>query len=163
MTTNISVKTKIRVNGQDYGSVNDMPPEVRQAYERALATMAGGKHGGLLGTLEKGIRADVQMVSNAKVIFNGQEYGSVEQMPANVRHLYQAAMATIEAGGAASAPEAGTEVQAAPQSSGSIGSFPALPTASSVRLESTNWGLVLVAVAILLLAWLGFGKFVMSP
>ena len=35
MTTNISVKTKIRVNGQDYGSVNDMPPEVRQAYERA--------------------------------------------------------------------------------------------------------------------------------
>jgi hypothetical protein len=163
MTANISVKTKIRVNGQDYASVDDMPPDIRQAYERALATLAGAKHGGLLDTLEKGIRASVQMTSNAKVIFNGQEYSSVDEMPANVRHLYQAAMATIEAGGAAIAPEAGRAVQAVPQNGGSSASFPMLPTPGSVRLESVNWRLILVAVAILLLAWLGFGGLIVSP
>ena len=163
MTTNISVKTKIRVNGQDYASVDDMPPDIRQAYTRALGTMAGTKHGGLLDTFGKGIRADAQMVSNAKVIFNGQEYGSVEQMPANVRRLYQAVIAAVETGGTPIAPETGGAVQAVPQSGGNTGSFPALPTASSVRLESVNWRLMLVAVAILLLAWLGFGRFIVSP
>jgi hypothetical protein len=163
MTANISVKTKIRVNGQDYASVDDMPPGIRQAYARALATMAGDKHGGLLDTLEKGMRPNAQTASNAKVIFNGQEYSSVAQMPANVRHLYQAVMATIETGGTSIVPETGGAVQAVPQSGGSVGSFPTLPEPGSVRPESTNWRLVLVAVAILLLAWLGFSGFIMSP
>ena len=161
MTANISVKTKIRVNGQDYANVDDMPPEVRQAYERALATMAGDTHGGLLDMLGKGLRANAQAASNAKVIFNGQEYPSVEQMPANVRHLYQAVIATIENG--ETSKETGRSVQGVPQGSGSSGSFPTLPTPSSVRLESTNWRLVLVAAAILLLAWLGFGGTIASP
>jgi len=97
MTTNISVKTKIRVNGQDYASVEDMPPHIRQAYERAMAAMPGAKHSGLLNSLENGLRANAQTVSNSKVIFNGQEYGSVDQMPANVRHLYQAVVGTLAA------------------------------------------------------------------
>lgn len=45
MTTNITVKTKIRVNGQEYQSVEDMPADVREAYERALASAAHGQPG----------------------------------------------------------------------------------------------------------------------
>jgi hypothetical protein len=162
MTTNISVKTKIRVNGQDYASVEDMPPHIRQAYERAMAAMPGAKHSGLLNTLENGLRANAQKVSNAKVIFNGQEYGSVDQMPANVRQLYQAVMATIE-NDTPVAPETGGAVQAVSQSgSGSgAGSFPAPTTPRSIRLESANWRLVLVALGILLLTWLA--RTIMSP
>lgn len=163
MTANISVKTKIRVNGQDYASVDDMPPDIRQAYERALATMAGAKHGGLLDMLGKGARPNAQAASNAKVIFNGQEYSSVEQMPANVRHLYQAVIATIETGETSIAPETGKAVQGVPQGGGNAGSFPTLPTPSGVRLESANWRLVLVAAAVLLLAWLVFGGTITSP
>jgi len=162
MITNISVITKIRVNGQDYASVEDMPPHIRQAYERAMATMPGAKHSGLLSTLGNGLRANAQTVSNAKVIFNGQEYGSVDQMPANVRHLYQAVMATIESDTPV-APETGGAVQAVSQSGGSAGSFPTPTAPGSIRLEFTNWGLVLVAVGILLLAWLGFARTMLSP
>jgi hypothetical protein len=163
MTTNISLKTKIRVNGQDYGSVNDMPPEVRQAYELALSTTAGARHDGFLQTLEKGIRANAQVASNAKIVFNGHEYGSVDQMPANLRRLYQAVIAAVETGDAPIAPEAGGAVQPVQPNAGGGAPFPALPTASSVRPQSANWRLVLVAVAILLRAWLGFGRFIVSP
>lgn len=159
MTTNISVKTKIRVNGQEYASVEDMPPQIRQAYERAMAAMPGAKHSGLLNTLENGLRANAQAACNAKVIFNGQEYGSVDQMPANVRQLYQAVMATVESD-TPIAPETGGAVQAASQSGSSAGSF---PTPQGIRLESANWRLVLVALGILLLAWLGFGRTILSP
>jgi hypothetical protein len=162
MSTNISVKTKIRVNGQDYGSVNDMPPEVRQAYEEALAVMRGAKHGRFLDKLGSGMRANVQMVSNAKVVFNGQEYAGVEQMPAKVRQLYQAVMAAVESGGTPVAPEIGGTVQAMPPNTGTSAPFPTFPT-TSVHLETTNWKLLLVTAVILLLAWLGFGKFVIPP
>jgi hypothetical protein len=37
-----TVKRKIRVNGKDYDSVDQLPPELREAYERAV-----GKAGGL--------------------------------------------------------------------------------------------------------------------
>jgi hypothetical protein len=160
MATNISVKTKIRVNGQDYESVNDMPPEVRQAYEQALAMMGGAQHGGFLDKLKNGVRVNAQIVSNAKVVFNGQEYGRVEQMPPNVRRLYQAVMAAVETGDIP--PGTAGAVPSVPPNAGSSAAFPALP-ASGVRVESTNWRLALIAAAILLLAWLGFGKFIMSP
>jgi hypothetical protein len=160
MTTNISVKTKIRVNGQDYGSVNDMPPEVRHAYEQAMAMMGGTKHGGFLGKLENGLQAKVTMGSNAKVVFNGQEYASVEQMPPNVRRLYQAVVTAVETGD--TAPQSAATAQSVPPNAGSSAPFPTLPTAG-VRLETTNWRFLLVAAAMLLLAWLGFGKFIMSP
>jgi hypothetical protein len=160
MTTNISVKTKIRVNGQEYASVEDMPPQIRQAYERAMAATPGAKHSGLLNTLENGLRANARTVSNAKVIFNGQEYGSVDQMPANVRQLYQAVMATVE-NDTPVASETGGAVQAVSQSGSSAGSFPAPTAPRSIRLESANWRLVLVAVGILLLAWLA--RTIISP
>jgi hypothetical protein len=162
MPTNISVKTTIRVNGQDYGSVNDMPPEIRQAYEEALALMGGAKHGGFLDKLGTGMRANVQMVPNAKVVFNGQEYGGVEQMPANVRRMYQAVIAAVETGSTPATPETGAAVQAAPPNTGNSASFPTFPTAS-VRLEASNWRPLLIAAAVVLLAWLAFGKLIIAP
>ncbi len=51
MATNISVKTKIRVNGREYASVEEGPVDIRQTYQRALAMTAGGAHRGLLGSV----------------------------------------------------------------------------------------------------------------
>ena len=162
MITNISVITKIRVNGQDYASVEDMPPHIRQAYERAMAAMPGAKHSGLLSTLGNGLRANAQTVSSTKVMFNGQEYGSVDQMPANVRQLYQAVMANIQSDTPV-APETGGAIQAVSQSGSSAGSSPTFTVTGSIRAESVNWRLVLVALGIFLLAWLGFGRTILSP
>ena len=68
----IDVKTKIKYQGQEYSSVEDLPPEVRAAYEKAMAT--GG------------------VSVSRKTVFNGQEYASLDQMPAAERQLYEDAL-----------------------------------------------------------------------
>ena len=68
----INVKTKIKYKGQEYSSVEELPPEVRAAYEKAMAT--GG--------------ASV----STKVVFNGQQYASLDQMPTAERQLYEDAL-----------------------------------------------------------------------
>src|SRR5436190_19623953 len=68
----INVKTRIKYKGQEYSSVEELPPEVRAAYEKAMAT--GGAS------------------FNTKIVFNGQEYASLDQMPAAQRQLYEIAL-----------------------------------------------------------------------
>src|SRR5438128_8390382 len=57
----INLKTKIKYNGQEYSSVEEMPPEARSAYEKAIA-------------------AESATIST-KIVFNEREYASPEQMP----------------------------------------------------------------------------------
>jgi hypothetical protein len=33
MITNITIKTKIRINGKEYASVDELPPDLRRAYD----------------------------------------------------------------------------------------------------------------------------------
>ena len=81
METKIKVTTKIRCNGQDYASSEDMPTDVRRAYEEAMTSLkdSGG----------------VQAGKAKKVILNGREYGSVEEMPDDVRQLYERAIGSV--------------------------------------------------------------------
>ena len=68
----IDVKTKIKHKGQEYSSVEELPPEVRAAYEKAMAM------------------GDASV--STKIVFNGQEYASLDQMPAAQRQLYEVAL-----------------------------------------------------------------------
>ena len=79
MAINISVKTRIRFNGQEYQSVDEMPAEVRQAYEKAMASLYQRNSLG----------------SKSLVYFNGQEYSSIDAMPEDVRALYRQFMASV--------------------------------------------------------------------
>ena len=68
----VNLKTKITYKGQEYSSVEELPPEARGAYEKAIA-------------------ADSATIST-KIVFNGREYASPEQMPTTERQLYEDAM-----------------------------------------------------------------------
>lgn len=76
LKTNLSIKKKIVVNGHEYGSVEELPDDLRQAYNRAMST--------------------VPELSKAKIVFNGREYGSKEEMPSEVRSIYEIAMAAAK-------------------------------------------------------------------
>jgi len=78
LTTNFQITTraKINFNGQEYGSVDDMPPEVRDAYEKAMASISQTK----LGTVTQ---------TRNRIVVNGQEYQSVDEMPPDVRRVYE--------------------------------------------------------------------------
>jgi hypothetical protein len=94
-----------------------MPEDVRKVYQQALAQLADADHNGIPDILEHGGAANVIGIQNSSITVNGKTYGSVGEMPALVRFLYEQAMGQLDpnrAGalgalgglGAASAPDA---------------------------------------------------------
>jgi hypothetical protein len=83
----ITLKSKIRYNGQEYSSPAELPPEVRVAYEQAL-------HGGAV---------------KKKFVFNGEQFANEDAMPADVRKLCDDVMGVIENNGEVTIPNGKTE------------------------------------------------------
>ena len=86
MKVNFDIKRKFIVNGKEYAALEEMPPELREAYERALRSGAGV-------SIEK-----PQVSVESKIVFNGQEYRSPDAMPEEVRRVYQSVMKSVETG-----------------------------------------------------------------
>jgi hypothetical protein len=82
MPVNINLRTKIIINGKEYSSPDELPPELRKAYDQALA--------------ERVNSAQMKITSSSKFTYNGQTYNSREDIPEEARHLYDAAMETID-------------------------------------------------------------------
>jgi len=97
MKVNFNVKYKFKVNGKEYGSLEEIPAPIREAYEKAVDNTAG---------LE---RENIQSISSAKVVFNGQEYESVDSMPDEIRRIYETIMKTVKSGEISQAENAGVK------------------------------------------------------
>jgi len=76
--------TKIRFNGREYASAEEMPPSVREAYTRAVGETA---------VLRSGARLAGKL--NAKVIVNGKEFGNPGELPVMERRLLQDALGAL--------------------------------------------------------------------
>src|ERR687888_2659254 len=80
----VGFTTKIRLNGREYASAEEMPATVRQAYNRAVGETAVLRSGArLVGKL------------NAKVIVNDREFSSPGDLPVAERRLLQDALAAL--------------------------------------------------------------------
>jgi len=79
---NITLKSKIRYNGQEYSGPNQLPPEVRAAYRKAM------RGGGL----------------SKKIVINGQELTDQNE---EARRLCDDVMSVIENNGEVTLPSCG--------------------------------------------------------
>src|SRR2546423_14930641 len=81
MTINFktNVRTVIRYKGQEYSSLDQLPPEVRMAYESALAQ----------GTAPKATNR------NEQIVVNGQHFASANELSAAERQLYDDAISLV--------------------------------------------------------------------
>jgi hypothetical protein len=79
----ITLKSKIRYNGQEYSSPADLPPDVRVAYEKALR----------------------EVPSKTRFVINGQQFPNEDAMPADVRRLCDDVMSVIENNGEVTIPK----------------------------------------------------------
>jgi hypothetical protein len=86
---NITLKTKIRYNGQEYSSVDQLPPEVRSVYEHAIA-------GGGNVVVKAGVAP--------KLVVNGRQFSSVDEMSEGEKKLYEDAMQLIRDNATAKPP-----------------------------------------------------------
>ncbi|HET9418246.1 MAG TPA: hypothetical protein VFO30_02815 [Chthoniobacterales bacterium] len=80
----VRFNTKIRFNGREYASADEMPPSVREAYTRAVGETA---------VLRSGARLADKL--NAKVIVNDKEFSSPGELPVGERRLLQDALAAL--------------------------------------------------------------------
>jgi hypothetical protein len=83
-------------NGQEYASAETMPEDVRKVYQQALAQLADADHNGIPDVLERGGAGNVIGIQNSSITVNGKTYGSVGEMPALVRFLYEQAMGQLD-------------------------------------------------------------------
>ena len=84
MGIEVNVSREFVVNGKQYHSLEEVPPEIRQAVEnthRAPGVLQAGTAG-----------------NQAKIMVNGRPYGSVDAMPGGVREIYAVAMQCIGSG-----------------------------------------------------------------
>jgi hypothetical protein len=88
--------TRIMFNGQEYASAEAMPEDVRKVYQQALAQLADADHNGIPDVLERGGAGNVIGIQNSSITVNGKTYGSVGEMPALVRFLYEQAMRQLD-------------------------------------------------------------------
>lgn len=78
---------KIIFNGQEYASVEAMPPEARQAYERLTQILPDTDKNGVPDILEGLGTLPVQ--TTTQIVINGQTYSSLDDMPPKVRRTYE--------------------------------------------------------------------------
>jgi hypothetical protein len=88
---------KITVNGREYGSIEEMPPDVREQYRRAMSLLAdrdgngvpdvldGGKVNISSATGEGAVTSFVR--TTERYVINGHEYDRLEDIPAEMRDV----------------------------------------------------------------------------
>jgi hypothetical protein len=81
---NKRTKTNIRFNGREYANADEMPVDVRAAYDRAVDDMA---------LLHSGVRLAAKL--NAKIIVNGNEFNNAGEMSVDDRRLYHEALEAL--------------------------------------------------------------------
>lgn len=80
--------TRITINGQRYDSPDAMPPEVRRQYEEAMRSIAPAADTTDVLTARLG-PLKTNIVIHKTIRVNDKKYGSVEEMPPDVRQFVE--------------------------------------------------------------------------
>ncbi len=103
--------TRIEVNGVEYGSVDEMPPDVRRLYEEAMRQLRDRGPGGP----EAPGSPQVHVQTKRRLIVNGEEVANLDELPEGMRDLVRSALAAAgEADTVVVGERAPLEVQSAP-------------------------------------------------
>jgi hypothetical protein len=93
---------QVSINGKTYENPDDVPPEAREAYQKALEILHDEDHNGVPDFLEgkplKGI-TDMQstliLPGKQQIIFDGKSYASADELPPAARLKYDQAVAKL--------------------------------------------------------------------
>jgi hypothetical protein len=95
---------RITVNGQHYGSPDEMPPDVRRQYEEAMRLIGPALAGKGSGTTQVvthshggGLQGNI--VINKTVTVNNRTFDGVEKMPADLRQFFEGGLQATQASG----------------------------------------------------------------
>ncbi len=143
MNVNVNVKRKFKINGKEYNSIDEMPPDIRNVFEKAMASQTGPGQPLNPATMQ------------TKIIFNGTEYPGIDAMPQDVRQLYEQVLKAAETGAApANIITAGdiSGMQAGPKNYGTTGMgnvVTPIKTEPAISPRTLIIGVMIIALVIL--------------
>ena len=140
MNVNVNVKRKFKINGKEYGSIEEMPPDIRNAFEKAMASQAG-----------PGQQANSAMMQT-KIIFNGTEYQSIDAMPQDVRQLYEKVLKAAETGVAPDNIITASDISGMQAGPKKYGTTSIENMGSSTKIEPTAFSPRILIIGVLLIA-----------
>ena len=79
------MSVKIVFNGQEYSGVEAMPPNLRREYEATLYLLRNIGDRGFVSRLLDAVGVRVQATIRRKIVVNGKEYASVDELPPELR------------------------------------------------------------------------------
>jgi hypothetical protein len=152
--------TRIFFNGQEYASAEAMPEEVRKAYQVALGKLADADRNGIPDVLEHPGAGNVIGIQQSAITLNGKTYGSVAEMPAFVRFLYEQAMGQLDPNRAgllgADAPERSTPLRVTTESSSGVKGEPgSVPDEQFMRVLDRSERVLSTVLVVILAAAAG--------
>ncbi len=87
LKAHVSTSRRIFFNGVDYHSIDEMPAEARATFEKMVATEVPADLRPLFD--EHGAASvDVRSISR-RIVFNGVDYHSIDEMPAEARAAFE--------------------------------------------------------------------------
>jgi hypothetical protein len=159
----------IVIDGKTYHSIDEMPPDVRQKYEEAMRSL-GDANNNLIPDVVENITGGQTTVSNMKIVIDGKEFNSIDNLPPEARARYEEAMGKLDANrngildfveGITGTPNQTVNVSASfgvesPRRSSTASQKNAVPVSATITPDTSNgWMLVLAGIFILLLCVAG--------
>jgi hypothetical protein len=87
------MNVKIVFNGHEYSNVEAMPPDVRQEYEVTLDLLSKTSDRGMISKLLDAVGVRVQATIRRRIVVNGKEYASADELPPELRQRFEQAVA----------------------------------------------------------------------
>ena len=85
------MQQKITFNGKTYERLEDMPPEIRQAYESVMQVLADQNQNGVPDLFE-GTLGKQTNLARSTILYEGQAYERIDQLPPEAREKYERMM-----------------------------------------------------------------------
>lgn len=156
----------ILFNGKTYRSVEDMPPEVRQTYESLMQIMADQNQNGVPDLFEGQLSRQVRNTRTTDIVYNGQSYNHLDELPPEARAKYEAFMGKWDTdhnglpdfaeklmGG--SAPTPANPPSSQPMQEPTFSQSPSIPVSPTIEPERTGLRFGILSAALLFLLCLG--------
>jgi hypothetical protein len=145
-------------NGKAYHDVEEMPADVRQAYEQMLGMFADKNQNGLPDLFEAAQAGGMrQTTTSTNIIYEGELYHSLDELPPEARAKYKNAMDKLgqdhngipdllegKSGGLKTSFQTNRSTTITP-------SAPIAPTPSVIAPDQPNKGLLILAGAVIAL------------
>ena len=90
------MRTRFKFNGLEYTDVDEMPPDVRRAFER-VSGMLKDEDGDGIPDIVQDENGELTVVHKARYTINGVTYNDPNDMPEDVRRTYEQMMGPVDA------------------------------------------------------------------